>query len=604
MTASLKSGWFNSSNARSILFARDRLIELISHQSFESFRAKTVSLFGLMNDLTRLIEDIEKQKVNKVSANICIEELVRRLSETDSIIFNELGDSQFIVDKLSKNKENIPEISRLIAAILRTNSSKYRERLQDKVLHYISSNDRNNLSKILSEYVSYLFDLGFDRRFLIDTIQKRLPNSEKYIPKISQVSGIFTDISNSPGEFISYVGVNEDFGNYLKSIGLFKIRKLEDFDKKTILEFELNGVIDEKLNRICVQSGMGKDQFARARHPKGALKVVKSMSIIGAIKIECLVSDTVAVKRKRSSKFMYVEDSPLEFGPMDRFRKQPLNNKKNKAVTAQNKKAGFTKLTKDLLGNFHQSSFSRIINAFDTLSVLSQEEKNEARMISLWSAKEIVCGDPPSGKARITYYNDQLVPIICYRYHRRLFASVHDRMLIDIRRSSDLVAILKEADAHNIDMITNFAVALICPERINLRAKLLDLAAVSPLMVYRLNTLVGRFATPNKAAKYLINHKSRVSYQLHRMYRTRNAIVHGGVAPSFLDNMVVESFDYVRTALVNIASVSRKIGERTSIEDCIFAGKAGTEASLFFLETIKDEGFNQRNMMKFMSNIM
>ena len=64
------------------------------------------------------------------------------------------------------------------------------------------------------------------------------------------------------------------------------------------------------------------------------------------------------------------------------------------------------------------------------------------------------------------------------------------------------------------------------------------------LLRYRLYSLGKVFEKPKRVVETLNNHQRRVEWQLHRIYRARNSVVHSGQSPGFTSVLVVNAHDY------------------------------------------------------------
>ena len=75
----------------------------------------------------------------------------------------------------------------------------------------------------------------------------------------------------------------------------------------------------------------------------------------------------------------------------------------------------------------------------------------------------------------------------------------------------------------------------ICNE--SLKSQLLGLAAVSPLLQSRIGDNARLFGTARKTRETLATHRQDIHWHVQRLYRVRNAIVHGGETPSDLTHL-------------------------------------------------------------------
>ena len=185
-----------------------------------------------------------------------------------------------------------------------------------------------------------------------------------------------------------------------------------------------------------------------------------------------------------------------------------------------------------VIGNFDRPSTERLMSSIGTAALARTSSSPENQLISLWSSIEVLLSEPPQNTARIAHYVSLLVPCICLRHIRRQFVALFDELLISYRsRFSKLVRggpRLVPTDSH-----TNFAALMLLDEAAPLRTELMGLCAANPLALHRLWKINRDHRTLRDSMKTIRDHERRVDWQLHRIYRARNNLVHAGRMPSY-----------------------------------------------------------------------
>ena len=69
------------------------------------------------------------------------------------------------------------------------------------------------------------------------------------------------------------------------------------------------------------------------------------------------------------------------------------------------------------------------------------------------------------------------------------------------------------------------------------------------LLRFRLFSLAETLKEPKMVTNMLENHSKKVSWQLRRLYRTRNLLVHAGRTPSYLSTLIENGHDYLDLVL-------------------------------------------------------
>jgi len=114
-----------------------------------------------------------------------------------------------------------------------------------------------------------------------------------------------------------------------------------------------------------------------------------------------------------------------------------------------------------------------------------------------------------------------------------------------------------------------FTAIFMFPENENLRTRLCNLASDNPLAMHRMYRFWSDAKSPKNLLKSMSSHENRVSWQLSRIYRARNSLVHKGDAPSYLDSLVLNIFEYYIRMLATIVRYSSRGTEKVSLDNVV-----------------------------------
>lgn len=115
----------------------------------------------------------------------------------------------------------------------------------------------------------------------------------------------------------------------------------------------------------------------------------------------------------------------------------------------------------------------------------------------------------------------------------------------------------------------------------------------NPLARHRLFKLERDFASPKGLMSATVGHEDRVRWQLHRIYRARNNLVHSGRQPTFLDSLVANLDDFFRGTIGTIVNLAAVEKEPTIIDQAVT--DIGFEYRMFkefLLETKNDAAYS------------
>ena len=65
------------------------------------------------------------------------------------------------------------------------------------------------------------------------------------------------------------------------------------------------------------------------------------------------------------------------------------------------------------------------------------------------------------------------------------------------------------------------------------------------------------------------DHHDRVRWQIHRVYRARNQLVHAGQTPSYLESVILNLAEYYRSAIVTIVGRAKKEDTKSDIDQVV-----------------------------------
>lgn len=64
-------------------------------------------------------------------------------------------------------------------------------------------------------------------------------------------------------------------------------------------------------------------------------------------------------------------------------------------------------------------------------------------------------------------------------------------------------------------------------------------------------------------------HRKRLGWQIHRIYRARNQLVHSGKVPTYLDSLIMNIFEYYRSSISTIVQVAKTERRRSDIDQIV-----------------------------------
>ena len=220
-----------------------------------------------------------------------------------------------------------------------------------------------------------------------------------------------------------------------------------------------------------------------------------------------------------------------------------------------------------ILENLNEHSTERMLSSIRMSSLARTSFNPENQLISLWSAIEVLLSEPDDGP-RIVHYADLIVPCIAIRHIRRQLLWIYRQLLIGYRsKFKDLLRSIP--DYKELAVEQAFAELMFIPENEDLRTKLLGILTANPLALQRVYKFHHDYKTTKSAGLAISDHFDRVKWQIHRIYRARNQLVHAGRAPSYLESIILNQAEYYQSTITAIVSRAKRERHRADIDQIV-----------------------------------
>lgn len=214
--------------------------------------------------------------------------------------------------------------------------------------------------------------------------------------------------------------------------------------------------------------------------------------------------------------------------------------------------------------NLPNDTIYRIARGIDLHSIALETNEIENKLLSLWTATEtLIPKVMDSDQDRIIQIINGLSPFQSYKYFEEIFQQIKsDIHYYNQRLSRDIFRqiILPQRD----NLFNTIAAFIVTSENDTARKSAYGHETMKqfPLLKWRIFHLSKTFENGAAALSHLNSHKQRVEWQIRRIYRVRNLIVHSGKKPSYT-NILVENFhnyfDNFMNIIIDTAIEEKKI---------------------------------------------
>lgn len=184
----------------------------------------------------------------------------------------------------------------------------------------------------------------------------------------------------------------------------------------------------------------------------------------------------------------------------------------------------------------------RLFNALELHSLAHGSAASRVKLINLWSAMECLAGLDPS-ESVIDRVCRVFSPIIMWRHVEKTvrYITYNLQLLREAGVKEPLgTGFPKSAGSDSVDAWETMA-TLCKPQCHQDIEQLLRFSAIHPLLCFRVFSMWKQLSNPRQLGVDLLNSKKRIEWQLSRIYRARNMVVHDGFEtpslPALLDNL-------------------------------------------------------------------
>lgn len=238
-----------------------------------------------------------------------------------------------------------------------------------------------------------------------------------------------------------------------------------------------------------------------------------------------------------------------------------------KVPNSGNRLRSIRNYARSIANRFDEPSTERLLSSINTAALARTSVNPENQLISFWSAIEVLLSEPRD-TPRIVHYASLIVPCIALRHTRRQVTAIYDELLVSYR-SRFRRLVWNTGVSKTLPAFKSFAQLMFLPEHAPLRTRLCDMLAGNPLALHRVWKLHEDYRNVKCAHRTISDHFDRVSWQIHRIYRARNQLVHAGRMPSYLESLTLNLAEYFRSSVSTIINRARAEDEPSDIDQIV-----------------------------------
>jgi hypothetical protein len=206
--------------------------------------------------------------------------------------------------------------------------------------------------------------------------------------------------------------------------------------------------------------------------------------------------------------------------------------------------------------SLEQNSFAKFIRSAQLHSMALRSDFEENQILNLWIAIEsLIPSETKSDEvSNIEHIVESLIPFLSISYFETLLTNLGKDLLrwnhIATRKALKSVPGQKISDK----LVKILVLSQFDQERVNLENEFRDFHLLADRFTYFRIML----SNPEKVMDALNAHRVRLEWQIRRIYRARNIIVHSGHTPSYTRSLIEHAHDYLDTVLTHLVALASR----------------------------------------------
>lgn len=555
----LTNRWGSDGQARMVKMFAESVLELTNQFSMASYRHRTLSSTAKAGELRFYIGEVGKRHLPKPSLDPMIEEYDDAV-ETDPILNHILSDKGIPLRAIKVDKKSSLEQMRASLRIFFEVAAPVYARTAEDLIRALCERgkpDKSLLRRYADLYISQLVSARLSREYIHICAKQEFAIISVEGNELGALCAFLRRMATREDGFEILLNMQKAACQFIEGTIPAKIYNAPgDLPDRFRLSISSVKDIDQAGPFVIVTPIPGGDPYSAARSFKYFLDMLQSFLFVfpdgkkwTTPTVSC-VYDPLTGGVFRVPLFEFVNEGNLIRDA--KFHRELISR--------------MTKFTFDRLGSRGQNSSRKVVGALQAASAASRISENDARLLSIWSAFEALLPVPmKDGESivRITHFVNYIAPLAAAQYMRNLFKGLHDDL---VKNYKGVMNSFLDKNGTGANRFQKFVSLFFSDDATKLAFT--ALFQDSELLLSRAHELDKIANDPGQLLRRIEAHEERVSWQLHRIYRARNMIVHTARNAQFTPHLIENAFSYFRALVGALVEVADRV--QVSDSDALF----------------------------------
>ena len=541
--------------AEGLLFFAQRLDELLFDYTLDTYKPPALNSAALCKEALGVISDVERNAIDPANIDHVLDELVWSIQ--NDLVAKDLLDTDVHYYVLRGEKLSRSEQKTRLAVLQKTlNPHRYSVRCEERLIEGIVLGQKKVIDQVVRNYISNLINCGVGKAFLHAKTNDFFFNPNRVIDKVERVKEFFEEIELVFHQFKVYFKVDSLISRLKKSNRAFSIEIMSSLPEE-IAEFarEKGFLLGDNECFVEVSNIQAVDAYTAREKAEQRLDQVADLFMFFSHRVRLSWSEDALLTQCCTS-------VPSVIG-------RPLSSMSKGQDTLPVYGAGrFNNFIENM--SLRGGSLQKFRQAIDLHGMALKNDIPSNQLINIWIALETIVPTQRGGGSTVAKIAHGIMPYLLEGYVRRLVLNAtKDLLRWDARRVGSILEDIKDGRKAQHKVLR----LIVLQEFEEKRGELFSILNGFPLLRYRIFSLHERFSTPAGVIDALEIHRQKIEWQIRRIYRTRNLVVHAGDDASFIGTLIENSHDYLDVTLSNIIDLSCREYQISSLEQAFELGR-------------------------------
>lgn len=545
--------WEYNDSLEGLLFFVQRCDEMLFDYTLDSYKAPALNAPFLCLEALKTISEIEQGFIDENNLSFILSELHWSI-KGDNVSRDLIGsDLKYFLENakeknLKKHKIKLELLQKALEPIKYLNKTK--DLLFTAVTSCTQKNDIENLSR---SYLTSLRNIGYHSTFIYTKLHDYFYfNQKKKITKTDDLKEFFGFFNLQKNNYKVVFIASDLFLSIEKSCKTFEVVISNSIEVSNDVGFQFQEERDAGEVFVEVDGVSSFDVHSAREIAERRIELLANLYVIFHHKEKLKWRDKALIANVESSEPI-VSAPPIS--PM----------KRGSDLRPEIAAAQLNTLIKSI--SLDRESFTKFDRIVDLHGLAIENDVIENQLLNLWTSFETIIPANPN-KSKVKNIVDSLTPFLIYNYVFNLFDRL-TRDLVNWNRRK-LNTVLKDIEGVNNFNLTEKVALLLTAEELEIERRALYSSINNfVLLRNRCHTIHNKFKSSRNVLSVLKLHEKKTSWQIRRIYRTRNMIVHKSSKPPYTNILIENAHSYLDTLVSIILELSSSKNVIDSIEQAV-----------------------------------